>query len=308
LKYRNIAFRKEKTTMRIAIFGKQLHPEHSSAFREVIDLLLNRRCQLSVYKPFATNLERDIGIQLPGTTFSSSSDLHSQADVLLSFGGDGTLLDTITLIRDSGIPILGINLGRLGFISSISKQEIPHTINSILSGDYRLDKRTLLRLETKSGLFGDLNFALNEVSIHNHGIPSLIGIQVFVNEQFLNSYWADGLIVSTPTGSTAYSLSCNGPIVDPQSQTFLITPIASHNLTVRPIIIPDTSEIRIRLSSREKNFLAGLDSRFETFTTETELTIRKEAFQINLIELQGKNFFSTIREKLKWGLDVRSNI
>lgn len=294
--------------MKIAIFGKTLNPELYGAFREILDLLTDRRCKVCMHDSFARQLSTVAGFSGLVETFSNHEELKTKADVLFSIGGDGTLLDTITLIRDSEIPVLGINLGRLGFLSSVSRNEIRHAIDSVITGKYTLDQRSLLRLETKENHFLPLNFALNEVSIHNEGIPSLIRMDVFVNEKFLNSYWADGIIVSTPTGSTAYSLSCNGPIADPHTQTFIITPIASHNLTVRPIIIPDSSIIRIRVSTRSGNFLTGLDSRFESIANDSELIIQKEKFCINLIDLPGKTFFSTIREKLKWGLDARSKL
>ncbi len=294
--------------MRVAVFGKSLNPELSGVFREMLDILQDRRCRIIIHDTFAKHLVSETGYSLNFDTFSCHSHLEEKCDVLLSIGGDGTLLDTLSLIRNSGIPILGVNLGRLGFLSSVSKSEIKHAIDCLLAGNYELDQRSLLRLETPNNPFGELNYALNEISMHYHGTPSLISIKVSVNDLYLNSYWADGLIVSTPTGSTAYSLSCNGPIVYPDTKTLLITPISSHNLTVRPIIIPDNSVIRISVSSRNGKFVAGLDSRFEVFNSETVLNVKKEDFMINLIKLPGKTFFSTIREKLKWGLDVRSKL
>ena len=292
--------------MNIAIFGKIFNGNLIKYFQELISKLEDNNCNLYFYKPFHELVEHKVKFNSEVLFFSEHYEIKNKVDVLLSIGGDGTLLDTITLIRDSNIPILGINLGRLGFLSSVSKDEISTSMESVLNGNYSLDKRTLIKLETKENLFGDLNFALNELTIHKKDNPSLIVIHVSVDEHFLNSYWADGLIVSTPTGSTGYSLSCQGPIVAPGADNFIINPIASHNLTVRPIVIPDNSIIKINIEGRNKEFSLGLDSRFKTIDSSVELIIKKENFCINLINMPEKDFFSTIREKLKWGLDVRN--
>ncbi|MCF8297853.1 MAG: NAD kinase [Saprospiraceae bacterium] len=291
--------------MKIGIFGKTLNEESVSHFQNMISMLEKKECKLFFYKPFYEKIQGKLKIS-EVFFFENYIDLKQKVDVLFSMGGDGTLLDTITLLRDSGIPVLGINLGRLGFLSSVSKEEIEKAIGNLISGNYTLDKRTLLRLETKSNIFGDVNFAMNEIAIHKIDSPTLIVIKVYVNEHFLNSYWADGIIISTPTGSTGYSLSCNGPIVAPGSETFIINPIASHNLTVRPIVIPDSSEIRLTVDGRNKNYSVGLDSRSISFDSTLEMTVKKENFKINLIDMPEKDFFTTIREKLKWGLDVRN--
>jgi NAD+ kinase len=210
------------------------------------------------------------------------------------------------LVRDSEIPVLGINLGRLGFLSSVSKDEINQAFDELVRGDFRLEKRTLLRLVTKEKLFGDLNYGLNEIAISRRDSNALLLLHVYVDEKKLNSYWADGLLISTPTGSTAYSLSCGGPIVTPGSENFIITPIATHNLTVRPIVIPAESKIKIRLEGRDNQYLVSLDSRRETIDGNVELRVEKESFKLNLIQMQSKDFFTTIRDKLKWGLDIRN--
>jgi NAD+ kinase len=194
----------------------------------------------------------------------------------------------------------------MGFISSISREDIIPAINDIIEGNFRINSRSLLRLETEDHLFGDLNFAMNELSINKKDPSSMILIHVYINDQLLNSYWADGLIVATPTGSTGYSLSCNGPILTPDSENFVITPIAAHNLTVRPIVIPDTSTIRVRVESRDNHFLVGLDARSVTITPRTELVVKKENFKINLLQRPNDNFFATIRAKLLWGHDIRN--
>jgi NAD+ kinase len=238
--------------------------------------------------------------------FSSQETIKGKADFLFSIGGDGTLLDTITMVGDSGIPIIGINMGRMGFLSSIAKSEILPALDEIMDNMYTIDQRTLLRLETPNHLFGEFNYALNDVTVYKTTSISLLTIKTYINNEFLNTYWADGLIVATPTGSTAYSLSCTGPILTPDSANFVITPIASHNLTVRPIVIPDNSQISLLVESRQSECFVGLDSRIEKIDSTIRLDISKENFKINLLRLSNKFFFKTIREKLKWGLDLRN--
>jgi NAD+ kinase len=210
------------------------------------------------------------------------------------------------IVRDSGVPIMGINIGRLGFLSSIGKDEILTAIDMVLNKKYRLDSRALLKLTRPKGLFEGINYALNDITINRKDSTSLIVIHVYLNDVFLNTYWADGIIVATPTGSTAYSLSSGGPILTPGSEDFVITPIAPHNLTVRPIVIPDNSQIRIIAEGREKHFLTSLDSHTATISSKIELVLEKAEFAINLVQLEGQTFYTTIREKLKWGLDIRN--
>jgi NAD+ kinase len=209
-------------------------------------------------------------------------------------------------VRDSGIPVMGINVGRLGFLSSIAKDEILPAIDKVIAGDFQIDSRTLVSLIQPKDLFGDLNYALNELTITRKDTTSLIVLHVYIDEKYLNSYWADGLIIATPTGSTAYSLSSGGPILTPDSQNFVLTPIAPHNLTVRPIVIPDMSVIRIIVEGREDQFLVSLDSRKAIIHSNFELIVEKNQFKVNMIRMKGKDFFMTIREKLKWGLDARN--
>jgi NAD+ kinase len=292
--------------MRVALFGKSFDPEHFVFFRLLIDTLEELGCKISIWEPFHSFIKVHCRTGRQFNLFSSYEQLPGNVEFLFSIGGDGTLLDTITLVRDSGIPVMGINLGRMGFISSISREDIIPAIHDILKGNYRIDSRSLLRLATGNRLFGDLNFAMNELSINKKDPSSMILIHVYVNEHLLNSYWADGLIVATPTGSTGYSLSCNGPILTPDSENFVITPIATHNLTVRPVVIPDTSTIRVRVESRDNDFLVGLDSRSVTVNPGTELIITKESFKINLLQRPNDNFFATIRAKLLWGHDIRN--
>ncbi|MFO8086352.1 MAG: NAD kinase, partial [Bacteroidales bacterium] len=238
--------------------------------------------------------------------FSTHMEIRDHANVLISIGGDGTLLNSITLVRDADIPILGLNFGRLGFLSSISRENIIAATEDLLTQRYDIEERTLIRASTKSNVFGDLNFALNDLTIHKHSSHTLIVVDVYVNNQLLNSYWADGLIVSTPTGSTGYSLSCNGPIITPDAENFVITPIATHNLTVRPIVLPDSSIITVKLRGREASYTAALDSRVAEVSVDEVFTVQKEAFTIKLIKMQEENFFNTLRSKLNWGLDNRN--
>ena len=227
-------------------------------------------------------------------------------DCLISLGGDGTLLDTVTLVKDTGIPVLGINYGRLGFLANIGKEELNTAFEALVDRKYVLDKRTLLHLDANMPLFDDTPYALNEFSIHKKDTSPMIKIHTYLNGEFLNTYWADGLIVATPTGSTGYSLSCNGPVVFPDSASFVITPVAPHNLNIRPIIVPDNTIVSFEIEGRTDGFLCTLDSRRELVTKEIQLAVKKESFGINLIRLNENNFLQTLRNKLSWGLDKRN--
>ncbi len=292
--------------MKVALFGKEFAENQHSYIQQIIDELVSNHVDISFYKPFFDKTGEKLVLPETYTLFNTHEDLIKGTDMLFSIGGDGTLLDTIPYVRGSGIPILGINLGRLGFLSSISKNEIKQALENIFAGKYYLDKRALLQLDKPTGLFGQLNFALNDLTIYRNNTTSLIVVHVYVDDKFLNSYWGDGLIVSTPTGSTAYSLSAGGPIVSPGSQNFVIAPIASHNLTVRPIVIQDSSVIRVSVGGREDQYLITMDSRHEMVNKEEELVIRRCDFEVNLVEFRSKDFFSTIRDKLYWGVDTRN--
>ena len=292
--------------MKIAIFGKSLPEENKDYIRQLFQKLESVGVSLIIYEPFYKKLKKYISLKPGISVFNDHNGLNGDIDFLFSIGGDGTLLDTITFVHNSGIPILGINLGRMGFLSSVSKEKIGQAVDQLLNGRFKLDQRTLLMLETRNNLFGELNYALNELTVYKKDPFSMLKIQAYVNDEFLNSYWADGLIVATPTGSTAYSLSNGGPIILPRSQNFVITPIATHNLTVRPIVIPDNSEIKIKVVGRIKEFFVSLDSRSEAVDSSVELTVKKENFNINLIRLEDEKYFKTIRDKLMWGLDIRN--
>jgi NAD+ kinase len=290
--------------MKVAIYGSQV--KDTDCVQGVLERLEKNKAEIFVYEPFLNHIRQKINVNKNIKTFKNSDDLNHTADCLLSLGGDGTFLETITLVRDSGIPLLGINTGRLGFLANVSKGEIDTTIDLLVKHKFTLDKRSLLRLETKNKLFGDVNYALNEVTILKKDSSTMITIHTYVNGEFLNSYWADGLIISTPTGSTAYSLSCGGPIILADSESFVITPIAPHNLNVRPVIVSDKSVIKLKVEGRSTHHLISLDSRTETIDSSIELVVKKGAFKINMIRLEDQHFFHTIRNKLLWGIDKRN--
>ncbi len=292
--------------MKLALFGKSIRKENYPYLLQLIDKLEENACDLLIYRPFLENLKKNKNFNYEVTTFSDHNELKGNADMVFSIGGDGTLLDTVSLVRDSGIPVLGINLGRLGFLSSISRDDIIPAIEKVLKGEYTLDKRTLLHLSSEADLFGEFSCALNDLTVSRKDSMALIVIHVYVDGAFLNSYWADGLIIATPTGSTAYSLSSGGPIVSPGSENILITPLAPHNLTIRPLVISDKSEISIRVEGRDKKYLVSLDSKTDVINPGVELRIRRADFSFNLVKFEHKDFYTTIRDKLKWGLDVRN--
>lgn len=292
--------------MKVALFGKSISTDDAPYLQEFVDKLSSLNCIVYLYESFFKAIHQTIRFKTDPILFTTQKEVKGNVEYLFSIGGDGTLLDTITLVGNSCIPVIGINMGKLGFLSGISKDEILPALDEIINKKYTIDKRTLLHLQTNEQLFGEYNYALNDFTLYKSSPNSMLTIKLFVNEEFLNTYWADGLIVATPTGSTAYSLSCTGPILTPGSENFVITPIASHNLTVRPIVIPDTSVIRIMIESRNLECYIGLDSRIIKLDKPVELIIRKEDFKIHLLRMSGRNFFETIRNKLNWGLDVRN--
>ena len=292
--------------MRIAIFGKEFNDNQLDYVRILVEVLENKGCKLLIWKPVYDFIKDRISFSEEVALFNDHRDLKGQADLVFSVGVDVTILHSVRLVRDSGIPISGINLGRMGFLSSIPPGEILAAVDDIMENRYRIVKRTLISLISPHTLFSDFNFAFNELSINKKENSSLVVVHVWVNDQLLHSYWADGLIIATPTGSTAYSLSCGGPILTPDSNNFVITPIAPHNLSVRPVVIPDSSLIRIRVDSRDSQALVGLDSQSAVIIPENELVVGKADFEINLVQRLNENFFSTIRAKLNWGSDIRN--
>ena len=292
--------------MRIAIYSRGIENNQLPD----ITLLLNELIEHGVEPVFSQDFFNQFycAINLEGkySTFSSSADMDSSIDCMISLGGDGTLLDTVTLIKDTGIPILGINYGRLGFLANIGKEDLNTAIDALINRKYVLDKRALIHLDANVPLFANCPYALNEFSLHKKDTSPMIRIHTYLNGEFLNTYWADGLIVATPTGSTGYSLSCGGPVVFPDSGTFVITPVAPHNLNIRPIIVPDTTIVSFEVEGRTDGFLCTMDSRREIVTKEIQLAVKKETFGVNLIRLNENNFLQTLRGKLSWGLDKRN--
>ena len=292
--------------MTIAIFGSP-YPDHFTKYiQHLIKKLETEHINLIVEEGFNIFLENNIRFNKKIGTFNSYETLKNKADFLLSIGGDGTLLKAVTYVRESEIPIMGINTGRLGFISSISADQIDDAITDILKGNYKINERTLLELISDKKLFKEKNFALNEVAVSKKDTSSMIRIDAYVDDEFLNTYWADGLVVSTPTGSTGYSLSCGGPIIMPGTNNIIITPNAPHNLNVRPIVIDDNSVVKLKVEDRDRLALVSLDSRSRAFNSETELIIKKAGFKVKLVQPQNNSLIKTIRHKLMWGLDKRS--
>jgi NAD+ kinase len=292
--------------MNLAVYGRQHFRDQSALLKDLFNDLKNRGARCFIFEPYRNHLKTWLDEDLLGEPFRQASEIMGKSEFMLSVGGDGTLLDAVAMVRDSGIPILGINTGRLGFLAGISPQNITNAVESLFRGHFSLDSRTLLRLETNSDIFHGENFALNELTIHKKETASMITIHTYLNGEYLNSYWADGLIISTPTGSTGYSLSCGGPIILPQSENFVITPIAPHNLNVRPIVVSDKSVLSLEVVGRGQNFMASLDSRSFTIDSSVQMAVRKEDFSIKLVRLNNQNFLGTLREKLMWGVDNRN--
>jgi len=293
--------------MKVLVYGNRYKDGNRKYVQALFNKLAKEKVQLFVYHKFDSEIQGHIKIPQDFTIITTYEELQEhRPDCILTLGGDGTILTAVTLIRDLRIPILGINLGRLGFLASIEKTKLEAAIDKLLSGQYTIDERKMLYLESNMPLFGETRFALNDFTIHKRDTSSMIVIHTYINGDFLNSYWADGIIVSTPTGSTGYSLSCGGPIIFPNSDTFVITPVAPHNLTVRPIVIADDNVISCEIEGRTGNYLCTLDSRYETITTAHQLAVRKCDFESRLINLHDITFLKTIHDKLSWGIDTRN--
>ena len=292
--------------MKIALFGTNFSENFNKYIQHLVHKLESEKVEIFIEESFLEYVTNRLRFKNEVSTFNSHEDLKDNVDILFSIGGDGTLLSAVSYIRNSNIPILGINTGRLGFISSIAPDQIEQAVNDLLNKNYKTNRRTLLTLNTSNNLFKNKNFALNEVAIVKKDTSSMIKIEAYVDDEFLNTYWADGLIVSTPTGSTGYSLSCGGPIIAPGTNNIIITPIAQHNLNVRPIVINHNSTIKLKVEDRDQLALVSLDSCSRAFDSSVELTIKKANFKINLIEPQNNSFISTVRQKLMWGIDKRN--
>ncbi len=292
--------------MRIALYGRGFGPDYDGLMKEVLRVLRDAGTKTIVYTSLMNDIMRCDAENADYQTFNTYEQLKDKADVLFSFGGDGTMLDSVEYVRDTAIPVLGINMGRLGFLSSVSSNETIDAVNKILKGDFEVEKRSLLELVGEEQRFKGINYALNELSLMRKDGSSLIVIQVFVDDKLLNTYWADGLILATPTGSTAYSLSAGGPIVAPNNDSFLITPISAHNLSVRPVVISDKSVVKIKVDGRCDAYDLSLDSRTKLVDKGLQLEVKKAGFSFNMVKLPEKDFFEAIRKKLLWGNDVRN--
>lgn len=292
--------------MKIAVYGKPFNSAVLPFIRQVFDCLEQHQIKIFVHSELNSFIAGQSNFPSTYAAFTTYEDIKNNVDVMLTLGGDGTILGTVDLIRDSGIPVIGINFGRLGFLANVNKNDIAAAIHALINRHFTLDERVLLELESIPAVFKNQNIALNDITIHKRDNAAMITVHAFLNDEFLNSYWGDGIIVSTPTGSTAYSLSCGGPIVFPQSGNFVITPISPHNLNVRPIVISDDHELTFKVETRSTNYLVSCDSKTETIDTSSVFTIRKAGYGLNLVRLNNESYLSTLRSKLMWGLDARN--
>jgi NAD+ kinase len=292
--------------MKIAIYSRGIeNDQHKDmvAFLQELDFY---KVEPVFFQDFFNQFYSAVSMKGKYSTFNSAADLDDSIDCVISLGGDGTLLDTVAFVQDKGIPVLGINYGRLGFLANIGKEDLHFAIKALAERTYVTDNRTMIHLDADIPLFNDVPYGLNEFTLQKKDSSSMIKIHTYLNGEFLNTYWADGLIVATPTGSTGYSLSCNGPIVFPDSGSFVITPVAPHNLNIRPIVVPDDNIISFAVEGRTDSFICTLDSRRVVVPKEAQLAVKKEKFGINLIRLNENNFLQTLRNKLSWGLDKRN--
>lgn len=293
--------------MKVAIFGQYYQNDTRPIIKDIFVFFNRNNVELVIEENFLKILYQEEIVAKQYNTFATHHDLDSSIDILISIGGDGTILRAATFVRDSGIPILGVNAGRLGFLAKVQKENIESFLQVVLEKKYTISERTLLSMDSNPPNADiEINFAMNEVSVSRKDTTSMITIETYLNNEYLNSYWADGLIISTPTGSTGYSLSCGGPILTPEVKGLVITPIAPHNLNARPLVIPDDTEIKLKVSGREEQYLVSLDSRIASVSNNAELIIRKTPFKINMVEIPEETFLKTLRNKLLWGEDKRN--
>ena len=294
--------------MKIAIYGQYYQNDTRPIIRDIFVFFNANNVELVIEEKFLEILYKEEILKKEYKTFASYKELDSSFDVFLSIGGDGTILRAATFVRDSGIPILGINAGRLGFLATVPKDNIQEFLQLVIDKNYIISARTLLSLETstKNAALEEINFALNEITVSRKDTTAMITVETSLNGEYLNSYWADGLIIATPTGSTGYSLSCGGPVLTPDVKSLVITPIAPHNLTARPLVITDETEIELKVSGREDQYLISLDSRITSVDNNTVLKIKKTDFKINMIEIHDETFLKTLRKKMLWGEDKRN--
>ncbi|MEQ8426140.1 MAG: NAD kinase [Cyclobacteriaceae bacterium] len=291
--------------MQIGIHGKEVKGQQIKFIENLLATLRDNKADVAISSRFLKYLKPTRFSKFKFDSFELGDNLKG-LDAFISLGGDGTLLDSITYLGKTETPIMGINTGRMGFLATISRDETEKALVHLFDGTFQTDARTVIALESDKKLFQGLNFALNDFTIIKKDTSSMINIHVFVDNELLNSYWADGIIVSTPTGSTGYSLSCGGPLLYPRSESFVITPVSPHNLTARPIVISDNSEISFHIEGRSKKFLVSLDSRVESIDWSVNLKVKKAKFKVHLIQMPGQHYFKTLRQKLNWGLDIRN--
>ncbi|MEO6283234.1 MAG: NAD kinase [Dyadobacter sp.] len=291
--------------MKIAIHGRNFNESARPFIENMFNELSRRKVEVQLSRPFRIFLDQTGIAHFSQLVYDKPEELFD-ARLVVSMGGDGTLLETITHVGKRQIPAIGINVGRLGFLATVSPERIADMIAALETSQFRIDDRTLVAVDSNIDLFDGLNFGLNDFTITKTDTSSMITVHTYLNGEFLNSYWADGLIVSTPTGSTGYSLSCGGPVLVPHSQNFIITPISPHNLNVRPLVVEDTAVIKLEVKSRSNNFLVSLDARSRVVDENTQLTIRKADFTAKLIKMLDDSFLNTLRSKLSWGLDMRN--
>lgn len=292
--------------MKIAIYSRGLDAEQENPLLFLLQELVQHKIEIILYRQLPEKYHLPEEIKNKITTFQYSYELDNTIDCLISFGGDGTMLDAVTLVKDTNIPIMGINFGRLGFLANINKEELQQAVDALINQTFIVDNRTLIHLEANQPIFEDAPFALNEFVIHKRDTSPMIKIHTYLNGEFLNTFWADGLIVSTPTGSTGYNMSCNGPIVFPDSNSFVLTPVAPHNLNVRSIVVPDNNIISFEIEGRTDQVICSLDARKEIVNKDIQLAIKREKFNVRLMRLNEGSFLSTLRNKLTWGMDKRN--
>jgi len=291
--------------MRIALIGRISNKIAMDPFFRMLQYLLDSEHEIKVYEPLALYIKKNHPELVSYKVFKKPSSIKD-IDVVFSIGGDGTLLETVSLFGEKQLPILGINAGRLGFLASIPIDDMINSLETFFAGNYKIEERSLVHFISKDEEFDEFPYGLNELAIQKRDTSSMILIHAFINGEFLNSYWADGLIISTATGSTGYSLSCGGPLMVPTNDSFIISPLNPHNLNVRPMVVSGESELTFKIEGRAKNILVSLDSRSKKVSSSIDLKIKKADFKVKLIQLETVNYFDTLRKKLNWGLDVRN--
>lgn len=293
--------------MKVAVFGTLVSDEFVPVLQEFFAFLKENNVEVQLYKPFYNHLLEDLNTTIYYSTFFHSySDFDNSNELVFSVGGDGTFLQSVLNIRNFNIPVIGVNGGRLGFLADISADQVKQALSDIFNHKYKVVERSMLEVSFSDRDNLDFNFALNEMTVLKTDNSSMLSIKAYINGELLNNYWADGLIIATPTGSTAYSLSVGGPILTPNSENFVITPLAPHNLTIRPIVVPDNSEIKLKVEGRGTHFLTSLDSRSTPVEFSTILSVKKAGFKLKTLQLPEQPFFNTLRTKLMWGIDRRN--